>query len=145
MKSEILKSESLNFEIRGASSSNLLSDLFSEYLISDLKFLNSGEVKQISLASKWCPNLDSSFDRATLLCENIARRVFPRENYPEYQGIEEAHYAYKVRDRLKKQCLVPLHQALEIPELYLSSKRCNSLPYNRVPSVCHEELQTFLL
>ncbi|KAK9113372.1 hypothetical protein Syun_020169 [Stephania yunnanensis] len=112
-----------------------ISDLFAENLVSDLQFLKSGETRKISLASKWCPSLDSSFDRSTLLCESIAKRVFPRESDPEYESIEEAHYAYRVRDRLRKQVLVPLRQALELPEIYISSNRWNSLPYERVASV----------
>ncbi|CAF2348831.1 unnamed protein product [Brassica napus] len=85
-----------------------VSDLFADYLKKDLEFLASGETNKISLAAKWCPSLDSSFDKATLLCESIARRIFPRESFPEYEGVEEAHYAYRVRDRLRKQVLVPL-------------------------------------
>ncbi|GFP98585.1 uncharacterized protein l728 [Phtheirospermum japonicum] len=58
----------------------------------------------------------ASFDQITLMCEPIARKVFPREEYPEYEGVEEAHYAYRVRDRLRKQVLVPLRKTLELPE-----------------------------
>ncbi|KAF6161598.1 hypothetical protein GIB67_009477 [Kingdonia uniflora] len=112
-----------------------ISDVFAEALVSDLKFLKSGELCKISFASKWCPSLDSSFDKYTLLCESIARRVFPRQSYLEYEGIEEAHYAYRIRDRLRKEVLVPLHQALELPEVYMSLNKWESLPYNRVASV----------
>ncbi|XP_021290768.1 uncharacterized protein LOC110421495 [Herrania umbratica] len=65
----------------------------------------------------------------------IARRMFPRKSDPGYEGIEEAHYAFRLRDRLRKQVLVPLHKALELPELYMSSKQWDALSYNRVPSV----------
>ncbi|KAF8390717.1 hypothetical protein HHK36_025244 [Tetracentron sinense] len=112
-----------------------ISDLFADLLKSDLQFMKSGDLRKISLASKWCPSLDSSFDRSTLLCESIARRVFPRDSHPEYEGIEEAHYAYRIRDRLRKQFLVPLRKILELPEIYMSSNRWDSLPYNRVASV----------
>ncbi|GFQ05602.1 uncharacterized protein l728 [Phtheirospermum japonicum] len=60
----------------------------------------------------------ASYDKVTLLCETIAKKVFPRDEYPEYQGIEEALYAYRVRDRLRKQVLVPLRKVLELPEIY---------------------------
>ncbi|KAL4643482.1 hypothetical protein ACB092_02G095600 [Castanea dentata] len=40
-----------------------------------------------------------------------------------------------VRDRLRKQVLVQLHKTLELPELFMSDKQWNSLPYNRVVSV----------
>ncbi|KAJ4957449.1 hypothetical protein NE237_024560 [Protea cynaroides] len=112
-----------------------VSDVFAELLIADLQFLKSEQLGKISLAAKWCPSLDSSFDRTILLCESIARRVFPRDSYPEYEGIEEAHYAYRTRDRLRKEYLVPLRKALELPEVYMSANQWNSLPYNRVASV----------
>ncbi|XP_038881761.1 uncharacterized protein LOC120073170 [Benincasa hispida] len=112
-----------------------ISDFFADCLKSDLQFLNSGELRKISLAAKWCPSVDSSFDRSTLLCESIARKVFPRESDPEYEGIEEAHYAYRVRDRLRKQVLVPLRKVLELPEVYMGANRWDSIPYNRVASV----------
>ncbi|KFK25557.1 hypothetical protein AALP_AA8G130300 [Arabis alpina] len=112
-----------------------VSDLFADQLRRDMEFLNSGETNQISLASKWCPSLDSSFDRATLICESIAKKVFPRKSYPEYEGVEEAHYAYRVRDRLRKQVLVPLRKTLQLPEVYMGARDWESLPYNRVASV----------
>ncbi|KAJ4957741.1 hypothetical protein NE237_024852 [Protea cynaroides] len=114
---------------------DLVSDVFAEFLVADLQFLKSEQLDKISLAAKWCPSLDSSFDRTILLCESIARRVFPRDSYPEYEGIEEAHYAYRIRDRLRKDYIVPLRKALELPEVYMSANLWNSLPYNRVASV----------
>ncbi|XP_021718160.1 uncharacterized protein LOC110685912 [Chenopodium quinoa] len=112
-----------------------VSDLFSGCLISDLEMFNSGKLDKISLAAKWCPSLDSSFDRATLIVEAIAKKVFPREKYKEYEGVEEAHYAYRVRDRLRKDVLVPLRRALELPEVFMAARKWNELPYNRVASV----------
>ncbi|CBI38184.3 unnamed protein product, partial [Vitis vinifera] len=111
-----------------------ISDLFAEHLKSDLQLLNSGNVNKISLAAKWCPSIDSSFDRSTLLCGSIARKIFPKSD-PEYEGVEDAHYAYRVRDRLRKQVLVPLRRALELPEVYMGANRWSELPYNRVASV----------
>ncbi|KAK9289009.1 hypothetical protein L1049_017480 [Liquidambar formosana] len=122
-----------------------ISEMFAEVLKADLGFLNSGEICRISLASKWCPSIDSSYDKATLICENIARRVFPRECDQEYQGIEEAHYVYRIRDRLRKQLLVPLHKALELPEVYMSSNQWETLPYNRVASVAMKNYKTHFL
>ncbi|KAL8172273.1 hypothetical protein V2J09_024077 [Rumex salicifolius] len=112
-----------------------ISDLFAERLKSDLESLNSGKENNISLAAKWCPSLDSSFDRSTLLCETIARKIFPRDSSPEYAEIEDAHYAYRVRDRLRKDVLSPLRRALELLEVYMSAKRWGELPYARVASV----------
>ncbi|GER26077.1 hypothetical protein STAS_01692 [Striga asiatica] len=112
-----------------------VSDYFALCLRSDMENLNSGQSNKISLAAKWCPSLDSSYDQVTLLCEPIAKKVFPREEFPEYEGVEEAHYAYRVRDRLRKQVLVPLRKVLELPEVYMSAKQWSTLPYNRVSSV----------
>ncbi|KAI4304887.1 hypothetical protein MLD38_040346 [Melastoma candidum] len=108
---------------------------FAECLRRDLGFLASGETRKISLAAKWCPSVDSSFDLSLLLCEAIGRQVFPRESYPEYDGIEEAHYAYRVRDRLRKDVLVPLRKALDLPEVYIGANRWDLIPYERVASV----------
>ncbi|KAF2307398.1 hypothetical protein GH714_026863 [Hevea brasiliensis] len=112
-----------------------VTDFFAECLKTDMEHLNSGQTTKVSLAAKWCPSIDSSFDRSTLLCEGIARKIFPRESYPEYEGIEEAHYAYRIRDRLRKEVLVPLRKVLELPEVYIGHNRWGDIPYNRVASV----------
>lgn len=112
-----------------------VAELFAEYLKSDIKKLNDGKLFDISLAAKWCPSIGSSYDKAILICEGIARRVFPRDSNKMYEGLEERHYVYRVRDGLRKQVLVPLHKVLELPEVYMSANAWNSLPYNRVPSV----------
>ncbi|KOM34377.1 hypothetical protein LR48_Vigan02g052700 [Vigna angularis] len=64
--------------------------------------------------------------------------VFPREEYNEYEGVEEAHYAYRVRDRLRKEVLVPLRKVLELPEVFIGDNRWDLIPYNRVASVAME-------
>ncbi|KAL1832408.1 hypothetical protein ACET3Z_002059 [Daucus carota] len=112
-----------------------ISSLFSEMLKLDMKCYNWGKKNKISLAAKWCPSLDSSYDKHTLLCGSIAKKVFPRESYPEYEGIEDAHYEYRVRDRLRKEVLVPLREMLQLPEVYMSAQKWSSLAYNRVASV----------
>ncbi|XVF81476.1 hypothetical protein PTKIN_Ptkin15bG0158300 [Pterospermum kingtungense] len=112
-----------------------VSDLFAAALKADMVLLKSGELRKIGLAAKWCPSIDSSFDKSTLLCESIAKKMFPVDEYPEYEGIEVAHYAYRVRDRLRKEVLVPLHKVLELPEVYIGANRWDSIPYNRVASV----------
>ncbi|KAK0573761.1 hypothetical protein LWI29_013154 [Acer saccharum] len=115
-----------------------VSDYFADCLKNDMKSYESGKSSRVSFAAKWCPSLDSSYDLTTLICESIAKRVFPRENYPEYEEIEEDHYAYRVRNRLRKQVLVPLRRVLELPEAYMSANKWDLLPYNRVPSVAME-------
>ncbi|ERN06175.1 hypothetical protein AMTR_s00016p00127470 [Amborella trichopoda] len=112
-----------------------ISETFANLLASDLNHTNSGNTKSLSLAAKWCPSLDSSYDRITLICESIAKRIFPKDSDPEYKLLEERYYAYRVRDRLRKDVLVPLRKALQLPEIYMSTNRWSTLPYDRVASV----------
>ncbi|KAK1270622.1 hypothetical protein QJS04_geneDACA021616 [Acorus gramineus] len=114
---------------------DLVCDFFAASLAADMERLKSGKLYEIGLAAKWCPSLDSSYDRSTLLSEGIATRVFLRESASDYAEIEEAHYVYRVRDRLRREVLVPLRAALELPEVYMTANKWGSLPYNRVASV----------
>ncbi|GER36155.1 hypothetical protein STAS_12477 [Striga asiatica] len=106
-----------------------VSDYFAHHLRSDLEMLRRGEISRISQTAKWCPSLDSSHDKVTLLCEMIAKRVFPRDECPEYEGVEEPHYAYRVRDRLRKEVLGPLRRALDLPELHIGANDWGSIDY----------------
>ncbi|XP_010671050.2 uncharacterized protein LOC104887958 [Beta vulgaris subsp. vulgaris] len=112
-----------------------ISDIFADLLKKDMECLQKNDLYNLGFAAKWCPTIDSTYDEVTLLCESIARRVFPKEDYDEYKNMEEAHYVFKVRDRLRKEVLVPLRKALELPEVYICAKKWDALPYNRVPSV----------
>ncbi|KAK1395154.1 GPI inositol-deacylase PGAP1-like protein [Heracleum sosnowskyi] len=112
-----------------------VSTLFADLLKADLEFLNLKQAKSISLAGKWCPTIDSSYDKYTLICASIAKKLFPREIYPEYEGIGDDQYVMAVKNRLRKQVLVPLHEALKLPELYMSANKWDTLPYKRVSSV----------
>ncbi|XVF66204.1 hypothetical protein PTKIN_Ptkin10aG0016800 [Pterospermum kingtungense] len=55
-----------------------VSDMFAEALKADMGLLKSGAIRNIGLAAKWCPSIDSSFDKSTLLCESIAKKIFPQ-------------------------------------------------------------------
>ncbi|KAG2623790.1 hypothetical protein PVAP13_3KG090200 [Panicum virgatum] len=106
-----------------------IAQLFADLLAADLDQLSQGgggggRRAKIGLAAKWCPTPGSSFDRTTLLCEAIARRLFPRDSSPDY-----------VLHRLRREALVPLCRALELPEVYMSAQRWSELPYTRVASV----------
>ncbi|XWS53826.1 hypothetical protein CRYUN_Cryun10bG0033500 [Craigia yunnanensis] len=122
-----------------------ITNIFAEDLKNDMKFLNYGEVGQIGLVSKMCPSIDSAYDKATLICESIARRMLPKETDLDYEGIEDDYYAFKLRYRLRKLVLMPLHKALELPELYMSSKQWDTLPYNKVPSVAMKNYKNHFL
>uniref|UniRef100_A0A0E0M2Z3 Uncharacterized protein n=1 Tax=Oryza punctata TaxID=4537 RepID=A0A0E0M2Z3_ORYPU len=112
-----------------------VADTFAELLKSDVEHMRAGENAKIGLAAKWCPSLRSSYDRATLLCEAIARRIFPRESSQEYLNLSDEHYAYRVRDRLRREVLVPLRKVLELPEVYMTAGKWEQMPYARVASV----------
>ncbi|TVU08216.1 hypothetical protein EJB05_41611, partial [Eragrostis curvula] len=113
-----------------------VSDFFADLLASDLENLApGGNRRKIGLAAKWCPTPGSSFDRTTLLCEAIARRLFPRDSDPDYADLSEEHYAYRALHRLRREVLVPLRKTLELPEVYMSAQRWSALPYTRVASV----------
>jgi hypothetical protein len=117
-----------------------IAQLFADLLAADLDQLSQGggsggRRAKIGLAAKWCPTPGSSFDRTTLLCEAIPRRLFPRDSSPDYADLLEEHYAYRVLHRLRREALVPLRRTLELPEVYMSAQRWSELPYTRVASV----------
>ncbi|GJM97942.1 hypothetical protein PR202_ga14907 [Eleusine coracana subsp. coracana] len=115
-----------------------IADLFASLLASDLEHLApGGKRRKIGLAAKWCPTPGSSFDRSTLLCEAVARRLFPRDSPSnrDYAGLPEEHYAYRALHRLRREMLVPLRKVLQLPETYMSAGRWHALPYARVVSV----------
>ncbi|KAE8023681.1 hypothetical protein FH972_009353 [Carpinus fangiana] len=111
-----------------------IANLFAKLLKADLECLISGQMAKISLASKWCPSLDSSYDRSTLFCESVARRLFPYNSCPEYRELDVAHYTYRIRNRLQKEVLVPLRRALGLLEIYMSARQWNLLRYDRIAS-----------
>eukprot|EP01024_Parvocaulis_polyphysoides_P006943 TRINITY_DN1205_c0_g1_i4.p1 TRINITY_DN1205_c0_g1~~TRINITY_DN1205_c0_g1_i4.p1 ORF type:complete len:863 (-),score=138.81 TRINITY_DN1205_c0_g1_i4:162-2750(-) len=113
---------------------NLICQIFVEYLKKDLDNYNQGKIS-CSLAAKWVPNLNSGYEYRTLLCEGIARRLFPK-SLPEYVDLDEQFYSYRVRDRLRKEVLVPLRKHLKVPEIFMSQNQWSDLDYTRVPSVC---------
>ncbi|KAL5212881.1 hypothetical protein ABZP36_023728 [Zizania latifolia] len=121
-------------------------DLFADLLKEDMRKLADGKVREFSLAAKWCPSLDSSYDRSTLLCEAIARRLFPKGSSPELtEDLSDAHYAYRARERLRKVALVPLRCALKLPEVFISARAWESVVYTRVASVAMKNYKDLFL
>jgi len=111
-----------------------------------MRKLADGKVREFSLAAKWCPSLDSSYDRSTLLCEAVARRLFPRGSSPELtDDIPDAHYAYRARERLRKAAIVPLRRALKLPEVFISARAWESVVYTRVASVAMKNYKELFL
>jgi hypothetical protein len=112
-----------------------ISEFFADLLASDMEQMGKKKKRKIGLAAKWCPTPGSSFDQTTLLCEAIARRLFPRASDPEYAQLKEEHYTYQALHRLRREVLVPLRKVLELPEVYMSAGKWDELPYARVASV----------
>ncbi|PUZ54092.1 LOW QUALITY PROTEIN: hypothetical protein GQ55_5G102200 [Panicum hallii var. hallii] len=112
-----------------------VADTFAELLKSDVEHLRAGDTAKIGLEAKWCPSLRSSYDRSTLLCEAIARRIFPRESNQEYLNLSDKHYTYRVRNQLRREVLVPLRKVLELPEVYMSAGNGTTFRNARVASV----------
>ncbi|KAL9658983.1 hypothetical protein QQ045_024037 [Rhodiola kirilowii] len=127
--------EKYNFDLNYRNLHDGVAHLFAELLKLDLSYLSSGELYKISLAAKWCPSIDRSYDKATLICGNVAKRLFPRESDEVFGKIEEEEYVSRARNMLRKNVLVPLRKALELPEVYMSAKEWNNLKYERVASV----------
>ncbi|KAJ3676514.1 hypothetical protein LUZ60_003926 [Juncus effusus] len=122
-----------------------IAEFFAALLSSDLEQFQSGKLKKIGLAAKWCPSLDKSFDKSTLLCEAISRIMFPRDSDPDYESLSEEYYAYRIRNRLRREVLVPLRKVLELPEVYMSAKQWKELPYHRVASVAMKRYKKLFL
>ncbi|KAL6603082.1 hypothetical protein ACP70R_043443 [Stipagrostis hirtigluma subsp. patula] len=111
-------------------------DLFADLLAEDMQKLADGKLNDLSLAGKWCPSLRSCYDRSTLLCEAVGRRLFPRGSTPELpEDMPEQHYVYEVRNRLRKEALVPLRRALQLPEIFIAARAWGEVVYPRVASV----------
>ncbi|CAN6193893.1 unnamed protein product [Urochloa humidicola] len=111
-------------------------DVFADHLAADMRRLAGGELNELSLAAKWCPSIDCSYDRSTLLCEAIGRRLFPKGSSPELpEDLDDRYYAYRVRELLRKQALTPLRAALKLPEVFISDRAWGDVVYTRVASV----------
>ncbi|KAK1395299.1 hypothetical protein POM88_014355 [Heracleum sosnowskyi] len=70
------------------------------------------------------------------MCKHCQESI---KSYPEYEGIEDADYVYRVRDRLRKQVLVPLHRALQLPEVQRVPS--DILPHNIIESCLYGDTE----
>ncbi|MCO5563662.1 hypothetical protein L7F22_017309 [Adiantum nelumboides] len=51
----------------------------------------------------------------------------------ELVHIDEEKRAFALATKMRKEFLVPLQNALEMPEIYMSAKKWSELPYEHVP------------
>lgn len=112
-----------------------VAEIFAKQLLADKKSLDDKKLFDISFAAKWAPTAGRSYDRSTLMHDAIARKLFNKEDHPVLADLDDDQYASVVGDKLRKEFLVPLRQALRIPEVYMSANNWGILPYERVPSV----------
>ncbi|GJS23652.1 hypothetical protein Tco_0452284 [Tanacetum coccineum] len=112
-----------------------VSYFFAECLRYDIELLKSGESMKISLAAKWCPSVDSSYDKVLQICESIARILYPWDSDSEFEALDEFSYIVRIKNKLRKEVLVPLRNALMLPEVYMSAKEWSSVTYERVASI----------
>ncbi|CAL4972079.1 unnamed protein product [Urochloa decumbens] len=98
-----------------------VAQLFANLLKSDIQNMRLHEYNKIGLAAKWCPT-PCSLIHTTLLCQAIARCLFPRNSDSNYADLPEEQYTYRVLCRLHHEVLVPLRRVLQLPEVYLSSR-----------------------
>ncbi|PWA85310.1 hypothetical protein CTI12_AA149770 [Artemisia annua] len=122
-----------------------VSSFFAECLRSDIDMLKSGESTKISLAAKWCPSVDSSYDKALLICESIARILYPWDSDSEFEALDEFSYIVRIKNKLRKEVLVPLRNALMLPEVYMSAKEWSSITYERVASIAMKNYTNIFL
>ncbi|CAN6170153.1 unnamed protein product [Urochloa humidicola] len=109
-------------------------DMFADLLAGDLRKLADGKLNEISLAGKWCPSLNCRYDRSTLMCEAIARRLFPKGSAPDLpEDMADGHYVYQARNRLRK-ALASLRRALQLPEIFITAQAWGDVVYPRVAS-----------
>ncbi|CAM6096645.1 unnamed protein product [Calypogeia fissa] len=122
-----------------------IADVFAGRLKKDLKALQQDRLFDVSLAAKWVPSLGSSNDLRTLLCYAVATRIFPKEDYSQYEKMDDHEYGFAVRDRLRKEVLVPLRKALDLPEVYMSAQKWGEVNYRRVASVAMSNYKNLFL
>ncbi|CAL8159113.1 unnamed protein product [Prunus armeniaca] len=72
------------------------------------------ECLEITMAADFFPHIDFFYNPATLLCESIAKKVFPPGGGVESKEADD-DYSYRIRKRLWKEVLVPLNKALATP------------------------------
>lgn len=115
----------------------LVATIFATALTKDLKAVEDAARTQtyarISLAAKWCPSIQSSYDKRTLVCEAIATRVFPMTLFGD--EVTPRQHRSRALPRLRK-LLSRLREYNRIPERLMSQQRWSEIKYSGVPSVC---------
>lgn len=104
--------------------------LFAEQLAKDEVLMREGKTVK-SLAAKWAPLLDKSFDRRTLVAESIARMLYP-PHLQEFEGLTEQHYSYRARLKYAKLLSSLKEHRKEVARL-VNAGRWAEIKYSAVP------------
>ena len=122
---EIYVSKNTNLELK----SKCL-QIFSDQLKKDINQLKEKN-PNISFAAKWAPREGHSYDKkGNKLTKTLAKLVFPNDK----------QYLKKYR----KVC-TSLNKLLNVPEVYMSSKKWSEINFKNVPSVCLDKFNKAFL
>ncbi|CAK0820286.1 unnamed protein product [Prorocentrum cordatum] len=106
--------------------------LFAEQLREDLETMKAGG--RVGLRAKWCPSLYHSFDQRTLICESIARWLFP-PTLRQLEHASEREYAHRARGMLRG-ALGELREYTKSPERLMCQHRWPEINCQAVPALC---------
>jgi len=116
-----------------------IAQIFAQQLADDLTLFNGPDKKKdISLASKWAPNLEGHFDRYTMISTTIALEL-ARIMEQDFLSKSIPTAAYLARKFYKKEVYVPLRVHLCIPENFMSKNDWGNVNYKRVPAKCMQK------
>jgi Domain of unknown function (DUF2828) len=102
---------------------NHFASKFAIQLVKDVDSLKTGE-KSISLAGKWAPSQNSSFDKKSNACKKICTHLPGNPNMAEY----------------RKNYIAPLRAHLDVVERKICSNLWSEIDYSKVPSVAMHNL-----
>ncbi|MCO5612903.1 hypothetical protein L7F22_067175 [Adiantum nelumboides] len=111
---------------------DVVAAIIAKLLLADRNALDLNNFFDISFAAKWCPLTNKSYDLRNGLHFAIATHLGVKD---ELVHIDEERRAFALATKMRKEFLVPLQNALEMPEIYMSAKKWSELSYERVPSV----------
>ncbi|MCO5590935.1 hypothetical protein L7F22_044911 [Adiantum nelumboides] len=106
--------------------------VFAKQLLADMNALNLNKFFDISFAAKWCPLANKSYDLRTGLHLAIATHLGVKD---ELVHIDEEKCAFALAIKMRKEFLVLLQNALEIPKIHMSAKKWSELSYEHVLSI----------
>ena len=99
--------------------------IFANQLQLDLDSMNRCKEQNkhisISLASKWCPSINSQYDKKYKFCKKLS----------EFLGVHTKNY----QEFLRKQYLSPLREYLKLTETLISQQRWNEINLYNVPKI----------